>query len=87
MPDELKPCKCGAMPRHVVFEGQGARIAVHQVMCYSCHTKPKIFGRGFTKQRAIDAWNRRVGCEPAGEYAKGNRAQRGTWPGEEGEKG
>lgn len=28
-----------------------------------------------------------VGCEPAGEYAKGNRAERGSWPGEEGEKG
>lgn len=36
------------------------------------------------------AWNgfdRRVGCEAAAEYAKGNRPKDGTWPGEEGEKG
>lgn len=62
MPDELKPCKCGAMPRMVKFQGRNELVPpVYQVMCFSCNTKPKPFGRGATKQRAIDAWNSRVG--------------------------
>lgn len=36
---------------------------------------------------AIEAWKRRVGHEPAGECAEHNRAERGSWCGEEGEKG
>ena len=60
MPFELKPCPyCGKMPRIMFFE----RVMVHgmyQVMCLSCHTKPKVFGRGRTKERAIEAWNGRA---------------------------
>ena len=60
---ELKPCPfCGAMPRIVKFHNRFYdRLSIHQVMCFSCCTKPKFFGRGITEQRAIEAWNRRAG--------------------------
>lgn len=52
--DELKPCTyCGNMPTITFWE----RVMEHgmwQVMCFSCHTKPKVFGRGRTKERAIE---------------------------------
>lgn len=58
---ELKPCPfCGAMPRMVTLKHTYSTYLVYQVMCFSCITKPKFFGRGSTKQRAIEAWNRRV---------------------------
>jgi Lar family restriction alleviation protein len=60
MPIELKPCPyCGNMPTITFWE----RVMEHgmwQVMCISCHTKPKVFGRGRTKERAIERWNRRA---------------------------
>lgn len=57
---EPRPCPyCGNMPTLTFWE----RVCYHgmyQVMCYKCHTKPKPFGRGRTKESAIEAWNRRV---------------------------
>ena len=60
MPIELKPCPfCKKMPTITFWE----RVCVHGmylVMCRSCQTRPKVFGRGRTKEAAIEAWNRRV---------------------------
>jgi len=58
---ELKPCPfCGGEPRIVNFKHTYGTILVYQVMCFSCNTKPKLFGRGTTGRRAIEAWNRRA---------------------------
>lgn len=59
---ELNPCPfCGGEAAVVTFKHTYSTILVYQVMCFSCTTKPKFFGRGLTKQKAIEAWNRRVG--------------------------
>lgn len=58
---ELKPCPfCGAKPHTVNFKHTNSTLLIYQVMCFSCNSKPKFFGRGTTEQRAIEAWNRRV---------------------------
>ena len=57
---ELKPCpKCGEMPRSVVFKSNYG-LSVHQVMCYSCKTAPKLCARSFSEQKAIEQWNEQV---------------------------
>ena len=59
---ELKPCPfCGGKPSIISFKHTYSTFFVYQVMCFSCHTQPKFFGRGTTKGKAIEAWNRRAG--------------------------
>ena len=59
---ELLPCPfCGGGPSVISFKHTYSTVLVYQSMCFKCHTKPKFFGRGLTKERAIEAWNRRAG--------------------------
>ena len=84
MPDTLKPCPfCGGEANvswnthfgWVPWCDNGDCILNENTMGYE------------TEQEAVDAWNRRVGCEPAGEYTASNRPQDGSWRVGEGEKG
>lgn len=59
---EMNPCPfCGGEPSVISFKHTYSTLLVYQVMCFRCHTKPKLFGRGITKEDAIEAWNRRAG--------------------------
>ena len=59
--EELKPCPfCGVEPSVISFKHTYSTVLEYQVMCLKCHTKPKFFGSGITKQKAIEAWNRRA---------------------------
>lgn len=58
--ENLNPCpSCGNTPSIISFKHTFSTILVYQIMCFSCHTEPKFFARGMTKQKAIEAWNRR----------------------------
>lgn len=63
MPNELKPCKCGAMPR--IHEGYDTL----QVVCENCGEKGKRFVGDYYDEAfmmklygdaAIEDWNRRA---------------------------
>ena len=59
---ELKPCPfCGGKPKIITFKHSYSRFLIYQIMCFSCYTQPRFFVRGETEQKAIEAWNRRVG--------------------------
>lgn len=98
---ELKPCPfCGKTVANVatVAEheytdkdsvGYGFASTHFDVVCdYENGGCGASTGKQYdTPEEAIDAWNRRVGCESADEYTVSNRPQDGSWRVGEGEKG
>ena len=58
---ELKPCKCGAKPRYVVFESRNRWLQIHQVDCPKHPSKPIPVVRAHSEAKVREAWNSRVG--------------------------
>ena len=91
---ELKPCpSCGGEIRIFLHIYRGA-----VAKCQACKKEYGICGtdkiptyngiqiRKCTVDKIRRLWNRRVGCEPAGEYTASNRPKDGSWRVGEGEK-
>lgn len=70
-------------------EDGGYDIFIGRYKCPRCGNAPS-WGQSYSVMygwdKNIGVWNRRVGCEAAAEYAKGNRPQDGTWSGGDGER-
>lgn len=82
MPDTLNPCPfCGG-------EAEVNYSCLYEtgyfVSCTMCEARTKKYS---SREKAEKAWNRRVGCEPAGEHTASNRPKDGSWRVGEGEKG
>ena len=61
---ELKPCPdCGVCPTILRFPQGRGEAALYLVMCMHCKKEPRIVARSFSKERAIEKWNRRVNNE------------------------